>query len=102
LGLEVVSVAVRDVILPGDMKDLDEPGHGGKPDRAARGNGNCLLALALIEGGDDHRLADPEPLEKMLEACEGAKVRGYPTESASASTPMKKQWWQNITSYKFR
>lgn len=24
----------------------------------------------LIEVGDDHRLADPEPLKKMLEACE--------------------------------
>jgi len=27
---------------------------------------------ALIEVGTDHRLADPEPLEKMLAACEGA------------------------------
>ncbi len=25
----------------------------------------------LIEVGTDHRLADPEPLRKMLEACEG-------------------------------
>ena len=25
----------------------------------------------LIEVGSDHRLADPEPLEKMLRACEG-------------------------------
>ncbi len=25
----------------------------------------------LIEVGSDHRLADPEPLRKMLEACEG-------------------------------
>ncbi len=24
---------------------------------------------ALIEIGDDHRLADPEPLKAMLEAC---------------------------------
>jgi alpha-beta hydrolase superfamily lysophospholipase len=31
-----------------------------------------LPASALIEVGDDHRLADPEPLRKMLEACEGA------------------------------
>ena len=29
-----------------------------------------LPATALIEVGNDHRLADPEPLEKMLEACE--------------------------------
>jgi hypothetical protein len=34
-----------------------------------------LPASALVEVGDDHRLADPEPLRKMLEACEGA-VRG--------------------------
>ena len=30
-----------------------------------------LPASALIEVGDDHRLADPEPLRKTLEACEG-------------------------------
>jgi hypothetical protein len=30
-----------------------------------------LPASALIEVGTDHRLADPEPLAKMLEACEG-------------------------------
>ena len=30
-----------------------------------------LPASALVEVGDDHRLADPEPLRKMLEACEG-------------------------------
>jgi alpha/beta superfamily hydrolase len=29
-----------------------------------------LPATALIEVGTDHRLADPEPLEKMLRACE--------------------------------
>jgi hypothetical protein len=29
-----------------------------------------LPAAALIEVGTDHRLADPEPLEKMLKACE--------------------------------
>jgi alpha-beta hydrolase superfamily lysophospholipase len=29
-----------------------------------------LPASALFEVGTDHRLADPEPLEKMLEACE--------------------------------
>jgi hypothetical protein len=36
-----------------------------------------LPARALIEVGDDHRLADPAPLRKMLEACEGAA--GGPT-----------------------
>ncbi len=29
-----------------------------------------LPASALIEVGNDHRLADPEPLEAMLRACE--------------------------------
>jgi hypothetical protein len=32
---------------------------------------NGLPASALTEVGDDHRLADPEPLEAMPEACEG-------------------------------
>ena len=31
-----------------------------------------LPASALVEVGNDHRLADPEPLEAMLRACEGA------------------------------
>ena len=31
-----------------------------------------LPASALVEVCDDHRLADPEPLRRMLEACEGA------------------------------
>ena len=31
-----------------------------------------LPAAALIEVGTDHRLADPEPLEKMLRTCERA------------------------------
>jgi hypothetical protein len=30
-----------------------------------------LPTSALIEVGRDHRLADPEPLEAMLRACEG-------------------------------
>ena len=29
-----------------------------------------LSSSTLIEVGSDHRLADPEPLQKMLEACE--------------------------------
>jgi hypothetical protein len=32
-----------------------------------------LPASALVEIGNDHRLADPEPLEAMLRACEGAE-----------------------------
>ena len=31
---------------------------------------SSLPASALIEVGEDHRLADPEPLGKMLAACE--------------------------------
>ena len=38
---------------------------------------SALPASALVEVGDDHRLADPEPLRKMLEACEGGT--GGPT-----------------------
>ena len=30
-----------------------------------------LPASALVEVGTDHRLANPEPLAKMLEACDG-------------------------------
>ena len=32
-----------------------------------------LPASALMEVGTDHRLADKEPLEKMMEACEGQR-----------------------------
>ena len=32
-----------------------------------------LPATALVEVGSDHRLADPEPLKAMLQACEGAE-----------------------------
>ena len=34
-----------------------------------------LSAWALTEVGNDHRLADPEPLEAMLRACEAADAR---------------------------
>jgi len=37
-----------------------------------------LPASALIEVGNDHRLADPEPLRRMLEACEGGDGRSRP------------------------
>ena len=33
-----------------------------------------LPATALVKVGGDHRLADPEPLRRMLRACEGASV----------------------------
>jgi alpha-beta hydrolase superfamily lysophospholipase len=34
-----------------------------------------LPASTLIEIGDDHRLADPGPLERMLRECERAKTK---------------------------
>jgi alpha-beta hydrolase superfamily lysophospholipase len=34
-----------------------------------------LPASALLVVGNDHRLADPEPLKAMLEACEGAVLQ---------------------------
>src|SRR5439155_18819891 len=33
-----------------------------------------LPASALVEVGTDHRLADPEPLRRMMEACGGASA----------------------------
>jgi hypothetical protein len=45
-----------DVVPFGDSEDL------------VRNSG--LSASALIEVGADHRLADPEPLKRMLEACQ--------------------------------
>jgi hypothetical protein len=35
-----------------------------------------LPSSALLEVGNDHRLADPESLEEMLKACVGAKKDG--------------------------
>jgi hypothetical protein len=37
-----------------------------------------LPVSALVEVGDDHRLADPEPLRKILGACEGATIGSTP------------------------
>jgi hypothetical protein len=33
-----------------------------------------LPAAALIEVGNDHRLADPEALERLLRACNGNEL----------------------------
>jgi hypothetical protein len=43
-----------------------------------------LPASALIEVGTDHRLADPEPLAKMLEACGGAPTALNPGDVVRA------------------
>jgi hypothetical protein len=45
------------------------------PDSEELVRNSGLPASALVEVGDDHRLADPEPLRRMLEACEGATKR---------------------------
>jgi hypothetical protein len=37
-----------------------------------------LPASSLIEVGTDHRLADPEPLERMLRACKKAGTQKAP------------------------
>jgi hypothetical protein len=49
---------------------------------------------ALVEVGDDHRLADPEPLAAMLRACEATDTRSReewdeaaPTDSPEAAEP---------------
>jgi alpha-beta hydrolase superfamily lysophospholipase len=43
-----------------------------------------LPESALVVGGTDHRLADPEPLQAMLEACERARGRDVAAEGQSA------------------
>jgi hypothetical protein len=35
--------------------------------------GSGVSGATLIEVGTDHRLADPEPLAAMLQACEGSE-----------------------------
>ena len=51
---------------------LHQPGRRRDPVRRFRGTGQeqRAAASALIEVGNDHRLADPESLERMLGACE--------------------------------
>jgi hypothetical protein len=43
-----------------------------------------LPESALVVVGTDHRLADPEPLKAMLEACE--RVAGLGRSAASSAT----------------
>jgi hypothetical protein len=56
-GTVILHSRADDVVPFGDSEEL------------VRNSG--LPASALIEVGSDHRLADPGPLAKMLEACEG-------------------------------
>jgi hypothetical protein len=58
-GTVILHSRADDVIPFGDSEEL------------VRNSG--LPATALIEVGMDHRLADPEPLEAMLRACEGVE-----------------------------
>jgi hypothetical protein len=63
-------------------------------DTTVRGSGNpqgldrCRTAVcpasALVEVGDDHRLADSEPLRKTLEACCGAQTALNPGDVVGA------------------
>jgi hypothetical protein len=46
-----------------------------------------LPASALIEVGTDHRLAEPEPLERMLRACD--KIEDYQCPNAGESQPIR-------------
>jgi Alpha/beta hydrolase family len=61
-GTAILHSEADDVIPIADSREL------------ARNSG--LPGSALIVVGDDHRLADPEPLRAMLEACERAGSRG--------------------------
>jgi len=61
----VKTVELSTVILHSKADDVIPFAHS---EELARNSG--LLATALIGVGDDHRLADLEPLKKMLEACE--------------------------------
>src|ERR1700736_4738432 len=54
-GTVILHSRVDDVVPFGDSEEL------------VRNSG--LPALSLIEVGNDHRLADPEPLERMLREC---------------------------------
>jgi hypothetical protein len=54
-GTVILHSRADDVVPFGDSEEL------------VRNSG--LPVSALIEVGRDHRLADPEPLRKMLEAC---------------------------------
>ncbi len=45
---------------------------------------SVLPASALVEVGDDHRLADPEPLAAMLRACGGAPTALAPGDVVRA------------------
>jgi hypothetical protein len=56
-GTVVLHSRADDVVPFGDSEEL------------VRTSG--LPARALVEVGTDHRLAEPEPLAKMLQACEG-------------------------------
>jgi hypothetical protein len=57
-GTVILHSRADDVVPFGDSEEL------------VRNSG--LPPSALIEVGDDHRLADPEPLATMLRECEGA------------------------------
>jgi hypothetical protein len=57
-GTVILHSRADDVVPFGDSEEL------------VRNSG--LPAMALVEVGNDHRLADPEPLAVMLRACQAA------------------------------
>jgi hypothetical protein len=57
LGMVILHSRADDVVCFADSEEL------------VRNSG--LPASARVEVGTDHRLADPEPLAAMLQACEG-------------------------------
>jgi hypothetical protein len=69
-GTVILHNRADDVVPFGDSEEL------------VRNSG--LPASALIEVGTDHRLADPEPLRKMLEACGGAPAALEPGDVVRA------------------
>ncbi len=63
-GTVILHSRADDVVPFGDSEEL------------VRNSG--LPASALVEVGQDHRLADPEPLAAMLRACERAEAAPNP------------------------
>jgi hypothetical protein len=97
LGLEIVSMGVRDVILPGDMKDLmnkvteTKKATEAQPDCSARGAAAMRSQANTARLLADHltlmRLRELEVLDKVATAGKRNVVLGegaWPTESSTS------------------
>jgi pimeloyl-ACP methyl ester carboxylesterase len=73
-GTVILHSRADDVIPFGDSEEL------------ARNSG-----VTLIEVGNDHRLADPEPLAAMLRACEESRVDGGRSPRLATGRPACRQ-----------